>query len=167
MKKITAWVLGSWFGSGMFPWASGTVGTAATLPLVAVVGLYLPAWQWWSPWCLILAVILFLPGVWAAFYIEKNTGKHDPSVVVIDEVCGTLVTFAFLDAEAFGHIGVYVAGFFLFRIFDVWKPGWINSSQKLPGGWGVMVDDILAGFMAGIVLIVLRHNWSEVLFWGF
>jgi phosphatidylglycerophosphatase A len=152
---IWHWVLGTWFGSGMSPLASGTVGTAATLPLVALLGLRLPGFPYFSLVCFAAALLLFYPGVLAATAIEKATGKHDSGRIVIDEVVGTLLTFSFLSPAAFQSPRVYAAGFLLFRILDVWKPWIIDDAQALPRGWGVMMDDVLGGLAAGLILGVL------------
>lgn len=152
------WVLGTWFGSGLSPFASGTAGTAATLPLVAALGLGLPGYAWLNPGCLIAALLLFYPGVVAATAIERATGKHDSGKIVIDETVGTLLTFAFLSPAAFHSPRVYAAGFFLFRLIDVWKPWIIDDAQALPRGWGVMMDDVLGGLLAGALMLGAVHG---------
>lgn len=146
------WALASWFGSGFSPWAPGTAGTAGSLPLVALLGLSLPAWGLWSPWCLVAAVLLFYPAVASASAVERELGKHDPGVVVVDETLGTLLTAAFLPAPAYHSAWAYVIVFFLFRLLDIWKPGLVGRSQALPRGWGIVVDDVLAGLLGGALL---------------
>ncbi|MES2201945.1 MAG: phosphatidylglycerophosphatase A [candidate division FCPU426 bacterium] len=154
---LWTWVLGTWFGSGLSPLVSGTTGTMATLPLVAMLGLGgIPGPLFWNPWPLLGAVLLFYPGVLAATAMERESGRHDDGRIVVDEAVGTLLTFSFLAPAAFLSPWVYLAGFFLFRIFDVWKPWIIGYSQSLPRGWGVMVDDVLGGLAAGLVLAGLR-----------
>lgn len=154
-----AWVLGTWFGSGWSPFAPGTAGTAASLPLAWALGALPPAWGrlWpggaaWSPWCLLASAALFYPAVLAASRVEAALGVHDPGPVVVDETLGTLLTMAFLPASAFGDWRAYAAAFFLFRLLDVWKPGIIGRSQALPQGWGIVVDDALAGLLGGVIL---------------
>lgn len=149
-----AWILATWFGSGFSPVAPGTAGTAAALPLGWALGTLLPApFGWaWSPWCLLAALVLFYPSVVAATRLEQSLGRHDPGLVVVDEVLGTLLTLAFLPAEAFGHWQTYAVAFFVFRLLDIWKPGIIHRSQSLPRGWGVVVDDVLAGLLGGVLL---------------
>jgi phosphatidylglycerophosphatase A len=149
-------VLGTWFGSGFSPLASGTAGTAATLPLVAVLALRLPYLDVfstpWSPWCLVAAALLFYPGVLAGTAIEEATLKHDDGKIVVDETVGTLLTFAFVPEVRMSDPRIYLAGFLLFRVIDVWKPWIIGYSQALPRGWGVMMDDVLGGLLAGAIL---------------
>jgi phosphatidylglycerophosphatase A len=142
--KAWHWVLGTWFGSGLSPFASGTVGTAASLPLVFLLGS--------GPFCFIAALLLFYPGVLSATAIEKATGKHDSGRIVVDETVGTLLSFAFLPSQAFHDPRAYAAGFLLFRIIDVWKPGLVDDAQSLPRGWGVMMDDVLGGLLSGLLL---------------
>ena len=87
-------------------------------------------------------------GVWSAGVIEGHSGHHDPSVVVIDEVAGMWI--ALLGAQ---HAGWYfLAAFLIFRFLDITKPGPVNRLQDLPGGWGVMLDDVAAG--AGTLAVV-------------
>jgi phosphatidylglycerophosphatase A len=145
-------VLATWFGSGRSPFAPGTAGTAATLPLCWVLGAGLPSPWAWNPWPLLAAVALFYPAVLAATKLELSLGRHDPGMVVIDEVLGTLLTMAFLPVAAFGQWQAYGAAFVVFRLLDIWKPGIIDHSQALPRGWGVVVDDVLAGLFGGAAL---------------
>jgi len=149
---VGAWWLATWFGSGFSPWASGTAGTAATLPFIFLLSWALPTWGAWNPWCLVAAVVLFYPAVQASSAVEAELGRHDPGVVVVDETLGTLLTFAFLPATAMGSPWAYAEAFFLFRLLDIWKPGLINRSQSLPRGWGIVVDDVLAGLLGGALL---------------
>lgn len=154
-----AWVLGSWFGSGFSPFAPGTAGTAATLPLCWALG-RLPAWGAWQAGPLAASLLLFLPSVAAATRLEKAVGKHDPGVVVVDETLGTLLTMAFLPAAAFGRWQAYAAAFLLFRLLDVWKPGPVDRVQALPRGWGIVMDDVLAGLIGGALLGLVWHAWA-------
>ncbi len=142
------WVLGTWFGSGFSPFASGTAGTAASLPLVWLCSLA----PFPGPACLAAALLLFYPGVLAATAIEKATGRHDSGLIVVDETVGTLLSFAFLPAAAFASWKAYALGFVLFRVVDVWKPWVIGYSQALPRGWGVMMDDVLGGLLCGLIM---------------
>ena len=152
-----AWTLATWFGSGRSPWAPGTAGTAATLPLVYLFARYGPVWGSWNPACLLAAILLFYPAVVVATAVETELGHHDPGLVVVDETIGTLLTFAFLPATALHSPYSYVAVFFLFRLLDVWKPGFIGQSQALPRGWGIVIDDVLAGLVGGVLLGILWH----------
>lgn len=152
--------LATWFGAGYWPWASGTLATALALPLpwAAVLAARhaaggVPQGWAWPP--LALAALLFLPGVAAASRAEAVTGEHDSHKIVVDEVVGTLLTLGFLPWRALLLPGTYVWGFCVFRFLDILKPGPIGASQLLPRGWGVMVDDVLAGLVGGLGLMAL------------
>jgi phosphatidylglycerophosphatase A len=153
-----AWVLASWFGAGRSPFAPGTVGTAASLPLAYALAVLFPAWHGYNAGPLLMGLLLFYPAVLAATAVEAELGRHDPGVVVVDETVGTLFTLGFLPAAALLSPWAYVAAFFLFRLLDVWKPGFIGQSQALPRGWGIVVDDALAGLVGG-VLLSLAWQW--------
>jgi phosphatidylglycerophosphatase A len=159
---LWAWILGTWFGSGWSPFAPGTAGTAASLPLAWALSL-LPLAGGWQYWPLAASLVLFLPAVAAATRVEAALGIHDPGPVVVDETLGTLLTLGFLPAAAFGHWQAYAIAFFLFRLLDVWKPGLIGRSQELPRGWGIVVDDVLAGLLGGALLAVAGHAWPALL----
>jgi len=102
----------------------------------------------------LIAFLLFcLLGIWAATRATKLFQNKDPQQAVVDEIIGQLITFLFVP---FGvHWLFIVAGFLLFRLFDIWKPYPIDSLQNLPTGIGVCADDILAGVYAGTVLSIL------------
>ncbi len=90
---------------------------------------------------------IYLIGVHAATQAEKDLG-HDSGKIVIDEALGMGVALIFIPKV----IWFYLAGFFLFRILDIYKPLGIRSAEKLPRGWGVMTDDLLAGVYANLIL---------------
>ena len=134
---------------GYFPIAPGTVGSAAGLVV------YLLVWWAQSPVLEVgLIAAVFAAGTWAATHAERFFGGIDPGPVVIDEVLGMLVTLAFIPV---GWSGA-VAGFFIFRVFDVIKPFPANISQRLRGGIGVMVDDLIAGLYA--LALVGLARWA-------
>jgi phosphatidylglycerophosphatase A len=111
-----------------------------------------------SPWATVAVcvgmLVLTLAGIWAAGRSTELLGSTDAPEAVVDEVIGQLVVFLFVPF----NIGwpLIVAGFLLFRMFDVWKPYPIDSLQGLPAGIGVCADDILAGVYAGICLAFLH-----------
>ena len=104
----------------------------------------------------LITLVLTVLGIWSGNGVEAVWGK-DSSRVVMDEVVGMLVTILF---HPLGWKSI-VAGLVLFRIFDIWKPLGIRRTEKLPGGWGVMVDDIVAGVYGSLVLFILEYifNW--------
>lgn len=128
---------------GRSPVAPGTAGSAAALPVFLAVRLVgSPAVEA----CLLVA--LGAAGVWSASVTERQLGVTDPGIVVIDEVVGMLLTLAFMPL---GWGGI-LAGFVLFRVFDIIKPYPCAHAERLPGGWGIMADDVLAGVYANVVL---------------
>ena len=132
---------------GFAPVAPGTVGSAAGL---AVFWAVRSTGSIWFEVAVLLAVTL--AGVAAASAAESRYRRRDPGLVVIDEVAGMLVT---LLAVPVGLIGAGV-GFFAFRLFDIVKPFPARQAERLPGGWGVMVDDLVAGLYAqGLLRLVL------------
>jgi phosphatidylglycerophosphatase A len=133
-------LVGSVLFTGYFPIAPATV-TSIFVLLPAFFLARLPVWH------ALTAVAVFGIGVPIATDLEKVWGR-DPGRVTIDEVAGTLVTF-FLNPVSLWGLGL---GFVLWRFFDIVKLPFIDKSQRLPGGWGVMVDDVLAGACANLVL---------------
>jgi phosphatidylglycerophosphatase A len=129
------------FGVGYAPIASGTWGSAAGLLLWALLPSDSTTQAVWI-------VGLFVAGSWAAGVTERHYGRTDPGEVVVDEVMGMLVTL-FLTGVGWGGA---LAGFFLFRIFDIVKPFPARRLEHLPGGVGVMADDAMAAIYANIAL---------------
>lgn len=134
-------------GAGYSPIAPGTCGTAVAVPLVwALAGL--PVWQFAA-----ITVAVTLLGVAAAHRADIAWGTHDSQRIVIDEVAGYMVTMLPVARGAWAPL---VVGFVAFRLFDIVKPPpvrWLD--ENLPGGWGVVLDDIAAGVMGAIVMAVL------------
>lgn len=105
---------------------------------------------------LALIVCITMAGIWAATRVEKLLGRKDPGIVVIDEVAGQLITFLpILLIDPFTEWPLIVAGFLLFRAFDIWKPYPVRRLESLESGLGIMADDVLAGAYAAIVLSLL------------
>jgi phosphatidylglycerophosphatase A len=100
-------------------------------------------------------VVVTLVGTWAAHVAEMSLGEKDPGVIVIDEVAGMTLSVLLLPLPF--TVPVLLVGFLLFRIFDVVKPFPAGRAQALPGGAGVMVDDLIAGLYALLVLMALRR----------
>jgi phosphatidylglycerophosphatase A len=140
MKRLIAKVAGSVFGIGYIPFAPGTFGSLAAallylfIPAMAPLGVFVP-----------LIVVVSALGVWAGGVMEGEYGK-DPSAVVIDELAGQWVALAALPAAPV----VALISFLFFRLYDIAKPGSVDRLQNLPGGWGIMMDDLLAGLLANL-----------------
>jgi phosphatidylglycerophosphatase A len=139
-RFFTEALIGSGLFTGYFPLAPATV-TSFFVLLPAYLLTRFPLWHG------LTAVAVFFVGVPIATDLEKAWGK-DPHRVTIDEVVGTLVTFFMNPVSPWG-LGL---GFLVWRFFDIVKLPFIDRSQRLPGGWGIMVDDVLAGMCANIVL---------------
>jgi len=138
-------------GAGFAPKAPGTAGSVVgVLVYLAIVGAHAEAYY---PHVIIL---LFIVGVWASSRVEHLYG-HDSQRIVIDEVVGQLITFG-LAAGRYQLSAIYVAlGFGLFRLFDIVKPFPIRRLEQLPGGLGVVADDVGAGIYALAVLSLTRY----------
>jgi phosphatidylglycerophosphatase A len=153
-RRTPAVWIASVAGAGYFPVAPGTVGSAVSVGMVAALDA-LPLTRTGRHALLILAALLiFSVGVWAAGQSETFFGRTDPRHVVIDEVVGQMVTFLMVPHASWKLL---VAGFVLFRIFDVTKPFPAGRAERLPGGWGIMVDDVVAGVYALGALALLGY----------
>ena len=138
-----ALLVATFLGTGYAPVASGTVATAATIPLqLAVALLPPPAARVWAQAAAIL--VTSLGGVVAASIAERRAGHQDPSHVVIDEVAGYLLTMFLVPPT----LSTVTAGFLLFRVFDIVKPWPAGPAEHLRGGWGIMADDLICGAYA-------------------
>lgn len=104
---------------------------------------------------LILIALVTLAGVWAASRAEKLLGRKDPGAVVVDEVAGQLITFLFVPVTAALNWWILVAGFILFRLFDIWKPYPARRFEALEAGLGIMADDVVAGAYAAMVVAAM------------
>ena len=117
---------------------------------MAAVGLWLVPFSRLG--LLLTLVVVVLAGSWASHRVELLLGEKDPGLIVIDEVAGMMVSVALVPRS----IPVLACAFFLFRIFDIWKPFPAHQAQALPGGAGVMVDDLIAGAYALILVMGAR-----------
>ena len=143
-----AYVVATWFGCGRSPIAPGTVGSLAAVALAALAEHFLG----WPPWSLAVAAVAVLPlAVWASHRAAADARIEDPQFVVIDEVVGQWATLAGATASNWKAL---VAGFLLFRLFDIWKPAPARQLEKLGGGVGIMADDVMAGIYGALVLYV-------------
>jgi phosphatidylglycerophosphatase A len=143
LLKRPACFLGLGFGSGLAPIAPGTFGTLAAIPIYLLMqSLSLTLY-------LVLTTLAFIVGIWICQQSADWLGKEDPSAVVWDEIVGYLITMI---AAPTGWLWI-VLGFVFFRFFDILKPWPINlADREIHGGLGIMVDDVIAGIFAGILL---------------
>jgi len=136
-------ILASGFGSGLAPRAPGTFGTLAAIPIVLLAQL-LPAWQYAG-----VTLMMFVAGVFICGRAARDWGVSDHPAIVWDEIVGLLVTMSLAPVG----MAWLVAGFMLFRLFDIAKPWPICSvDQRVHGGFGIMLDDVVAGIFAAAIL---------------
>ena len=159
----------TFFGSGMSPKAPGTMGSLAAAIVAYPMAVF--SSRYWFQYThvineqttgtrsyglfLVAALIVFFASIPFVKKAMKDTGTEDPGWIVIDEVCGIFMTFAFIRPEwILNAPWILIIGFALFRFFDILKPLGIHKMEKLPGAWGVMADDLLGGIYAGLVLTI-------------
>ena len=136
------------FGSGAAPKAPGTFGTLAAVPVFLLLA-QLPLWAY-----LAVVVISFVVGVYLCSQTSKDMGVHDHGGIVWDEFVGYWITMIALPV-AWPWV---IAGFVLFRFFDIIKPwpiGWLD--KRVHGGFGIMIDDVIAGLFALVILQAARY----------
>lgn len=134
-------------GSGALPKAPGTWGSLAAIPLYYLFFAWLPFWAYWA-----LVLVSFIVGIWLCGKTSDDLKVHDHGGIVWDEFVGMWIVLGFYPQGAAGVLAAFV----LFRFFDVIKPwpiSWFDA--KMPGGLGIMFDDVLAGVMALASLMIL------------
>jgi phosphatidylglycerophosphatase A len=147
-----AWLLATFFGAGRMRPGPGTWGSLAALILWIAVGHFVPG-AWRAAAALSAAAIMAAVGIPAATRVAQELGEQDPSCVVIDEVAGQMLA---LVAVPF-YWQSLLAAFILFRAFDILKPPPVRQLERLPGGTGIVVDDVGAGLYAFAVVQLLLH----------
>ena len=141
----TALFLASWFFAGLMPKAPGTFGTLAAIPLAIVINSMGAIYG-------VLSLVIFVSGaVFTSGLSRKLVGREDPPEIVIDEVAGFSLTLFLLPLSWFS----LSLGFLLFRLFDISKPFPIKRLEKIKGGFGIVMDDLLAGIYANLVLRIV------------
>lgn len=146
-------ILATGFGTGYGPIAPGTWGS---LPgLAFAFGLD----RWAGGWAVLGGALFFaVAGVWAASRAEVLLGEKDPGRVVVDEIAGQMVALLFLPMT----VPILVIAFFVFRVLDVFKPWPARRLEDLPGGSGIMADDLMVGLYANLILhglVLWRPVW--------
>ncbi|MCC5941357.1 MAG: phosphatidylglycerophosphatase A [Balneolaceae bacterium] len=151
MQSIKIWI-GTLFGAGLLPYGPGTWGSLFTLPLIYFSAILFPVYGLYA-----LLLITVLLSLWST---DANVQKFgdDPGQFVMDESAGQTVVFL---AAGFHQTGsdllILLAGFLLFRMFDIMKPLGIKAVEKMRGKFGILADDLLAGLYALICLELLIH----------
>ncbi len=137
-------LLATGFKVGSLGVAPGTLGTLLTIPLVLILA--------HNKFILLISIFIFtLLGLKATKSVIQETGEEDPEEVIIDEVAGFLTAFLFVEVS----LKTLIAGFIIFRLLDIYKPFPVNKFEELPEEWGVMADDIVAGFITSVILYLI------------
>ncbi|MEE8393541.1 MAG: phosphatidylglycerophosphatase A [Rhodospirillales bacterium] len=142
-------LLATWFGAGLLPVAPGTWGSLAALPLAWLIQLYFG-------WAGLLAgaAVVFAAGVWSAGVYIRTSGQDDPGPVVIDEVAGQWLVLV----PVYPDPVLYGVGFLVFRFVDILKPWPVSwADREIKGGFGVMLDDVLAAAYGAVVVYALSR----------
>lgn len=166
--KFTALVT-TFFGSGMSPKAPGTMGSLAAAIVAYPMALWanslfgngveltLGRFCCVNLYFLMAALIVFFGAIPFVNKAMRDTGTEDPGWIVIDEVCGIFMALAFVTSGAIvAYPWILAIAFGLFRFFDILKPLGIHRFEKFPRAWGVMADDLLGGFYAGILMVPIN-----------
>ena len=151
--KRGSYFLASFFGLGFVPKAPGTFGSLAAIPLVIFL-----RWVGYSRAVILGTLVIFVIGFLVSFVALKYSSSQDPSFIVVDEVAGQSAVFILpsllFPVHAYFPV-IYIVGFLLFRLFDIWKPWHVGFvDKKIKGALGVMLDDLVAAFYATIILCV-------------
>ncbi len=141
-------LLATWFGCGYFPWGPGTAGSLAAILIAWALRIFFGLGR---PTLLILTTCLLLPAIWAATRTARLVKRNDPGLVVVDEVLGQWVTLMGAAARSWK---VFLAGFLLFRVFDIVKPWPVRQFERLPEGVGIVADDLAAGLYGALILYI-------------
>lgn len=143
-----ALLLATWFGCGYWPWGPGTAGSLAAIAIAAALNFSVTPGRIFF---LGLVAVLLLPAIWASTRAARLLNRKDPGSVVIDEVLGQWLTLA---GAPLLNWKTLLAGFMLFRVFDIWKPWPVRQFEKLPEGTGIVVDDLAAGVYGALILYI-------------
>lgn len=151
MKPINLFekTIGSGLFTGYIPFASGTFGS-----LVAIFIYWIPGFEQLHI-ILPIIVILFIYGVYVSSKFENVYGK-DPSQCTVDEVVGTWIALVAIPKSFL----LTLTSFFIWRVLDIIKPFPARSSEKLPGGWGIMIDDVISGFYSLIIVRLIVYTFG-------
>lgn len=150
IARMLATVLATWFGCGYWPWGPGTLASACALGIAALLD-----WPGWSFAALGTATLPL--SLWASGVEANSSGRKDPGHVVIDEVAGQWITLAAVPSLDWKS---GLAAFALFRLLDIFKPPPARQFEALPGGLGIMADDVMAGVYGAVLLAAL--NWFNL-----
>lgn len=157
LEKVSIFhrVVGSVFGAGFSPFAPGTVGALVALLIWWLIAQYWPAFETHSSFQFIIILIACIIGTWSSDKLEVVWGK-DPSKVVVDELAGMWISLFLIPVNNLNLI----LGFFIFRLLDIFKPLGVRKGEDLPGGFGIMADDVIAGIYTNLALqLLIALEW--------
>jgi len=149
IRNAVARAIATWFGCGYSPIAPGTAGSLAAIAIAIALHLWL---GWGRVAFVMMAALLLIPGIWAADVVAKLEGREDPGLVVVDEVIGQWITLAGASTLNWKS---WLAALAFFRILDVWKPTPARQLERLPGGLGIVADDVMAGLYGALAIFVV------------
>jgi phosphatidylglycerophosphatase A len=150
--SVLATALATGFGSGYSRVAPGTAGTLVGIALFWPIHGLAPVYQ------IAATVILFFASVAAADHLARRLGRKDPGLVVADEIVGIWITLLFVPWTP----AAVIAAFFLFRAMDILKPPPARGFESLPGGWGIVMDDVMAGVYANLLVQAGLWGWGRM-----
>lgn len=148
--RRAALLVATMFGVGRAPAVPGTFGTLASVPPAVLLARWLPPWGF-----ALAAAVLAAIGVWTSGIAARVMGRKDPRPVVIDEAAGYFVTLLYLPVRGVKGFLTVLLGFVLFRLMDILKPPPARRAEGLPGGWGIVTDDLIAGAYANVILRIV------------
>jgi phosphatidylglycerophosphatase A len=154
-KTPWAWTLGTFFGSGLLRPGPGTYGSIAALLLwYASAHIFRPSSLALAVGTAVAALVVTLIGIPAATIVARESGRKDPGHVVIDEAAGQLIALILAKPD-WKHAALALI---LFRLFDIFKPWPIRKLERLPEGTGIMLDDVAAGLLA-LICVLIQRIW--------
>jgi phosphatidylglycerophosphatase A len=151
-KSRPSWLIATFFGIGHVQPGSGTWASAVTVLLWWGASHWLPA-DWLVPAAVVISALVTLAGIPPSTVVARESGIEDPGFVVIDEVAGQMIALIAVPL----HWKYMLAGFILFRSFDIVKPFPLRRLEELPGGTGIMMDDVGAGLYSLALLQIWLH----------
>jgi phosphatidylglycerophosphatase A len=142
--RAMAYAIGTFFGCGYSPVGPGTVGSLAAILIAIALNN--------RATLTLLCVVLLAPAIWAAGKVAQYESRKDPQIVVIDEVVWQWITLAGASTLNWKS---FLAALLFFRLFDIWKPPPVRQLEALPGGTGIVADDVMAGLYGALAIFVL------------
>ena len=149
LSNAIARAIATWLGFGYAPFAPGTAGSLAALAIaIAAHQLFGSGRETFF----VLAILLLAPGIWSAGVVARLENKEDPGLVVVDEVIGQWIT---LCGASMFNWKTWLAALAVFRALDIWKPPPARQLENLPGGVGIVADDVMAGIYGALAIFVI------------